>query len=103
MEVNIMAEKYVRKISNDEAHEQYILILKNALNFFPKIGHEFKLKIGDKEFDIKIDAIPCWCQGPQKPHDHYRIDTKNFKNVFAIHFGKKITFVKNSETEYSLS
>ena len=54
---------YKRKISNEEAQGQYIMVLKNALSFFPKIGKSFKLKIKDSEkgdeqtFDVAVIAV----------------------------------------------
>ena len=87
---------YKRKISDEEAQGQYILVLKNALDFFPKIGKTFKLKVKGKEesqektFEIAVNAVECWCMGPKKPHSHYRIDTRDFREIFPIHFGKKI-------------
>jgi len=99
---------YKRKISDEEAQGQYILILKDALNFFPKIGKPFKLKISGKEgatekqYDVIVNAVTCWCMGPNKPHSHYRIDAKIFRDSFAIHFGKKIEIKKDADNEYSL-
>ena len=105
---NIIKE-YRRKISDEEAQGQYILILKNALDFFPKISKTFKLKVQGKDeseekvYDSAVLAVECWCMGPKKPHSHYRIDTRAFREVFPIHFSKKITITKNSDEEYTLS
>ncbi|MBN1153753.1 hypothetical protein JXB12_02390 [candidate division KSB1 bacterium] len=96
---------YHRKISDEEAQGQYIMILKSDLNFFPKIGKEFKLLVKgteEKTFETTILAIPCWCMGPNKPHEHYRIDAKPFRDIFPIHFSKKIKIKKESESEYTL-
>jgi hypothetical protein len=98
---------YKRKISGEEAQGVYIMILKNELDFFPKIGKPFKLKVKaeseEKTFDSTINAVQCWCMGPKKPHSHYRIDARPFRDVFPIHFGKKIIITKNSDDEYTLS
>ncbi len=101
-----MADKekiYRRKISDEEAQGQYIMILKSDLDFFPKIGKSFKLKVNKKSFDVTVLAVPCWCMGPQKPHSHFRIDAKPFRDDFPVHFNRKIEIVKKSENEYLLS
>jgi len=96
---------YRRKISDAEAQGNYIMISKSELDFFPKVGKEFKLIIHGKEnktMDTRILAIPCWCMGPNKPHDHYRIDVKPVRDIFPIHFNKKISITKKSESDYIL-
>ncbi len=98
-----MAQVYRRKISGEEARERYIMILKNALDFFPKIGKPFKLKVKDKEVDIYVEAVECWCMGPKKPHSHYRLDAKKFWEIHPIQFGKMITIKKEADEVYSLS
>lgn len=98
-----MADNYRRKISGEEARERYIMIMKNALDLFPKIGKPFRLKINDHEIETRVDAVECWCMGPKKPHSHYRIDAKKFWDVFPLHFGKTVTITKEDETIYSLS
>ena len=54
-------------------------------------------------FDVAVNAVECWCMGPNKPHSHYRIDTRPFRNIFPIHFGKRITITKKSDDEYLLN
>ena len=104
-----VVNEYKRKISDAEAQGQYILILKNAIDFFPKISKTFKLKVKGKEqsqekiYDIAVNAVECWCMGPKKPHSHYRINARVFREIFPIHFSKKITITKNSDDEYTLS
>jgi hypothetical protein len=97
---------YKRKISDEEAQGRYILVLKNALDFFPKVGRPFKLTVRgneEKTMDSMVTAVECWCMGPNKPHSHYRIDAKDFFDIFPVHFGKKVSIVQNSEKEYILS
>jgi len=65
-----MADKsYQRKISSEEAWEGYILVLKGRLGFLPPVGEGFVLA-GRR---VRIEAVPCTCRGPEKPHEHYRI------------------------------
>ena len=102
-------KEYKRKISDAEAQGQYILVLKNALSFFPKIGKPFKLNVKgkeeskEKEVEVAVNAVECWCMGPNKPHSHYRIDTREFRDTYPIHFSKKITITKKSDEEFMLS
>jgi len=96
---------YRRKISDAEAQGQYIMVLKSDLDFFPKIGKEFNLVIKgteEKSFETTIAAVPCWCMGPNKPHQHYRIDAKPFRDVFLIHFNRRITITRESESRFVL-
>lgn len=98
-----MAEIYKRKISGEEARERFVMIMKNSLDFFPKIGKPFTLKISDKEIEMHVDAVECWCMGPKKPHAHYRLDAKKFWDVFPIQFGKTITITRESDESYTLA
>ncbi|MFQ5708545.1 MAG: hypothetical protein ACE5HO_13900 [bacterium] len=91
-----------RKISAEEAHANYIMIQKRDLDFFPKVGKPFKLKVADKDFEIFVKAVECWCQGPKKPHSHYRIDATPFRELIKLNWGTKIVIEKKGETEYQL-
>lgn len=100
---------YRRKISDSEAQGQYILILKNDLDFFPKVGKPFKLSVKGKDdkkaqvFETTVSAVECWCMGPKKPHDHYRIDAKPFRSIYPVQFSKKIEITRKADDEFSLS
>ncbi|MDW7679895.1 MAG: hypothetical protein SCK70_04985 [bacterium] len=98
-----MAETYVRKISDEEAQGRYILIVKAGMDFFPKAGKPFKLKVANKEFETFIEGVDVWSMGPKKPKQSYRIDAKPFWELFPLNFGKKITFTKESDKLYSLA
>ena len=98
-----MAETYRRKISAEEARERYILILKNTLDLFPKLGKAFTLKVADKEIEMFLEPVEVWSMGPKKPRYDYRIDAKKFWDVFPLHFGKTITITKEEEKVYRLS
>lgn len=91
-----------RKISGEEARENYIMVLKKDLDFFPKVGKPFKLKVGGKEFESRVLAVECWCQGPQKPHSHYRIDTNPFRDLVQLRRGSKVTIEKQGDGQYAL-
>ncbi len=98
-----MAEQYRRKISGEEAQERYILVVKQSLDFFPKPGKPFKLKVKDKEFETYIEPFEVWTMGPKKPQQNYRIDAKPFWETFSFHFGQTVTVTKESEKVYQLS
>ncbi|HEX9974775.1 MAG TPA: hypothetical protein VGD14_22110 [bacterium] len=98
-----MAEVYRRKISAEEVKERYILILKNSVDFFPKLRKPFTLKVAGKEIEMYLEPVEVWSMGPKKPRYDYRIDAKKFWDVFPLHFGKTISITKEDETVYSLS
>ena len=77
-----MADEYRRKISAEEAKERYILVLKSGLDFFPKLGKPFTLKVADKEIEMFLEPVEIWSMGPKKPRYDYRIDAKKFWDVF---------------------
>ncbi|MFQ5823940.1 MAG: hypothetical protein ACE5JB_07790 [bacterium] len=94
--------RFKRKLSSEEVGENYIMIQKKELDYFPKVGKPFKLKIGQKEFKTYVQAVECWCQGPKKPHSHYRIDAKPFRHLIELHWGAKIIIEKIGTTKYQL-
>ncbi|HEX9654449.1 MAG TPA: hypothetical protein VGA99_12125 [bacterium] len=95
-------QQFKRKLSTDEAGGNYIMIQKRELDFFPKAGKPFKLKIGRKEVDTSVKAVECWCQGPQKPHSHYRIDASSFREDIKLSWGTKVVIEKSGEEKYKL-
>jgi len=94
---------YTRKLSDDEAVEGYIMVLKDALSLFPKVGKPFKLRVGGKEIESRVRAVQCWCMGPGKPHEHYRIDGADFQDVLPLRWGLKVTIEKVGDNDYQLS
>jgi len=98
-----MAEEYRRKISGAEAKDRYILIVKHALDFFPKIGKPFQLKVKDKKFETYLEPVDVYSIGPKKPQQIYRLDAKPFWDIFSFHFGQTVTITKIAEKKYSLS
>lgn len=98
-----MPDTYRRKISAEEAKERYILVLKNSLDFFPKLGKAFTLKVADKEIEMFLEPVEVWSMGPKKPRYDYRIDAKKFWEVFPLHFGKTVTITKEEDKVYRLS
>jgi hypothetical protein len=69
-----MAQRaYRRRVSADEAHEGYVLVLKNRLTFFPPVGQPFTLASGGASCRARVETVDCTCRGPDRPHQHYRI------------------------------
>lgn len=98
-----MADVYRRKISDEEAQERYILVQKSALDFFPRLGKPFMLKVKDKEIEMYLESFEVWSTGPKKPQYSYRIDAKKFWDIFPLHFGKIIIIAKEADNKYILS
>jgi len=98
-----MAGEYRRKLSDEEVKERYIMILKEGLELFPKIGKTFKLKVKDVELEARIETLERWSVGPKKPQIIYKIDAEKFWALFPLHFGKSVSIKKESDDLYVLS
>ena len=98
-----MADEYKRKISSEEVKDRYIMILKNGLEIFPKVGKPFKLKVKDTEIEAYIETMERWSMGPKKPQIIYKIDAEKFRDIFPLHFGKSVSIKKESDELYVLS
>ena len=98
-----MADEYRRKISGEEAKERYILIVKGGLDFFPKLGKPFTLKVKDKKYKTYLESFDVWTMGPKKPKHHYKIDAKPFWEIFSFHFGQTVTIKKETAKTYVLT
>ena len=68
-----MGDRYVRRVSAEEAREGFVLVLKNRLDLFPPVGTPFHVVHQGRRVKTRIAAVPCTCRGPELPHDHYRI------------------------------
>jgi hypothetical protein len=100
-----MAEElneYRRKVSAEEVQQSYILVLKEALNFFPKVDLSFNLKIGEETHEARIETHDQWSVGPRKPQLQYRISFTKLKNRPQLHRGSVVTIKKIAENEYKL-
>jgi hypothetical protein len=80
---------YNRKISSKEAHEGFIFILKNKLNFFPPLKIEFTLINNNSPANVKVESFPCTCQGPETPHEHYFIPWEGLRKGDMIEIVKE--------------
>ena len=66
-----MTRSYRRRISSTEATTGRFMVLKSALGFFPPVGERFTIVSGEDAQETHVEAEPCTCQGPEKPHEHY--------------------------------
>lgn len=93
---------FTRKLSAEETRGNYVTIQKRDLELFPKLGKPFKLKCGKDVFEVFVSAVDCWCQGPRKPHQHYRINLDKFRDKVRLQWGKKVRIEKKSDEQYIL-
>ena len=89
-----MKNTYERKISSEEAEQEYFLVLKNKLSFFPEIGLSFSIKDGDKTKRAKVESYACHCQGIELPHEHYFVKWKGLAKGDILRI-QKISDIKN--------
>ncbi|MBI3005524.1 MAG: hypothetical protein HYY49_08935 [Ignavibacteriales bacterium] len=66
-------DTYSRKISAEEACENYILVYKDKLAFFPMLGKQFDLMHGGTHKRAMVESYHCECRGAESPHEHYFI------------------------------
>jgi hypothetical protein len=95
-------KEYRRKVSAEEVQQSYILIMKEALNFFPKVDLPFNLKFGEETHETRVETHDQWSVGPRKPQLQYRIPYTKFKNRPQLHRGSVVTIKKVAEKEYEL-
>jgi hypothetical protein len=79
-------DRYVRRVSSEEAREGYVLVLKDHLDVFPPVGSPFHVVQDGRRRRLRVGAVPCECRGPEAPHAHYRIHWS------GLHAGDRITF-----------
>ncbi|MBI4428908.1 MAG: hypothetical protein HY562_07300 [Ignavibacteriales bacterium] len=85
-------DTYSRKISAEEARENYILVYKEKLAFFPMLGRQFDLMHGATHKRAKVESYHCECRGPESAHEHYFIRWEGLKagdNIFVQRDPKK--------------
>ena len=92
----------VRKLSDEEVKGQYLIIQKSNLDFFPKPGKQFKLKVAGKYHETAINAVEVWDRGPRKPRLIYRIDMREHSAVFPLRWGYKVTIERVKEGYFEI-
>jgi len=98
----MVGEIYERKLTSDEVAKKYIFITKSALGIFPKVGGEFRIRAGGGEHAGRVVAVDCACMGPDKPHEHSRIDASALRDKLAWKRGALVRIKKVAEREYEL-
>ena len=83
-------EIYSRKISSEEAKENYILVFKDKLAFFPSSGKQFDLAHGSTNKRAKVESYRCTCRGPESPHAHYFIRWAGLKPGDVVFIKKDV-------------
>ena len=97
------ATEYHRTLSEEEVHEGKIMIMKDALKFFPKPFKAFAVSAGGKNFDLYVEAIDCRCRGETEPHQHFWLPLRDARVVLTWHRGATIVVRKEKGTAYSIS
>ena len=94
--------RFTRKLSAEEIKGNFITVQKKDLDFFPRAGKPFELHFGDKDTEAYVQAVACWCQGPKKPHSHYRIDLTPFRGHVRMRWGSNVVIEKAGDKKYNL-
>jgi len=91
---------YIRRLTNEEKKQGFLLVEKRRLGLFPPEGDLFKVKIDGESFETTLEAIPCLCMGPDKPHEHYHIPLPKLRNMPK---GSSVTVTQVGRGEYELA
>ncbi len=62
---------YSKRLSWEELREEYILVLKKQLAYFPTVGKPFQLVRDGHSRKSRVESYPCNCRDPDKPHEHF--------------------------------
>jgi hypothetical protein len=69
----VRRDRYVRRVSAEEARAGFLLVPKDQLDVFPPPGQPFHIAHDGRRVRARVSAVPCACRGPDQPHEHYRI------------------------------
>ncbi|MEE9289000.1 MAG: hypothetical protein V3U69_05370 [Bacteroidota bacterium] len=94
---------YERRLSLEEVRGRKVMITKEALEVFPRIGKIFTLEVNDKKFTSSIFAQTCQCRGPGKPHEHFWLNTKEISADVPWKPRLRLAFWKSSDRVYILT
>jgi len=101
--VNVQKTGYRRTISAEEVSEKVVMITKEGLHYFPKPFRKFALLIGDKTYELAIEAKECTCRGPASPHEHYWLPMKDALAGVRWERGANIVVKKEKDQVYRLT
>ncbi|MFQ5799634.1 MAG: hypothetical protein ACE5H0_13215 [Bacteroidota bacterium] len=94
---------YERRLSLEEVRGRKVMITRDALEVFPRVGKMFTLEVNRKKFTSSIYAQSCQCQGPGKSHEHYWLNTKEILGAVPWKPRLTLAFRKSSDTAYILT
>jgi len=97
------ATEYRRSLSEEEVHEGKIMIMKDALKFFPKPFRAFSVKAGGKKYELAVEAIDCRCRGEAEPHQHFWLPLKEARAAITWQRGAHVILRKDKDAGYILS
>jgi hypothetical protein len=80
-------DRYVRRVSAQEAREGFLLVEKRSLSLFPPVGEAFDLD----GREVRVETLPCTCRGPDKPHEHWIV------RVPGLEKGDRIVIERTAE------
>ncbi|HEX9429946.1 MAG TPA: hypothetical protein VF944_06165 [Candidatus Bathyarchaeia archaeon] len=87
-----MKDVYSKKITSEEEHGGYVIVLKDRLSFFPAQGRRFQIIQNGRSRRATVESYPCACRGPGLPHLHF------FVRVKAVKSGDRVTILKDSKS-----
>jgi hypothetical protein len=90
--------QYKRRFSLEESRDRYILISKDFLSMFPRVGEPFRALINGQNKEISIEAFLCTCMGPNNSHNHYHLSFENIKPDIVIRRGGMASIRKMGDT-----
>ncbi len=70
---------YSKRLTSEEAREDYVLVLKNQLSYFPPVSKSFLLVRDGHSRRARVESYPCSCRGPDEPHRHFFIRSGELK------------------------
>src|SRR5690348_529001 len=85
-------DAYSKKVTSEEEHGGYVIVLKDRLPFFPTLGRRFQIIQNGRSRRAMVESYPCSCRGPELPHSHF------FVRVKALKSGDRVTFRKDSKS-----
>ena len=98
-----MKDTFHRTLSPAEVQEKRIMITRDALRFFPKPFRKFSLGVGEKTYELAVEAVECQCMGPAKPHEHYWLPVKECLEGVRWERGGRVVLTKTKDLVYTMS
>lgn len=93
--------RFVRKLSGEEAQKRYILIPKESLGLFPKIGLPFKLMIEGQTVETAVRPHEVRQPGSRKGVIEHRIDLAKHLTLYNPRYEQTVIIEKKND-HYSL-